>query len=500
MEPGPPPDSGSDRIFPPHSAPPGINAESLNVQRALAEVDGLDAGLQHLDRKEPSDWASFALQSLPGQCDLQLEAGPSTWNTPLVHPDVSARTSATREASLSSIRDIRRRTDTLWQKLRGISIDLRQPAIHSIIKEYASPQGFRDAGIFALKNVLRGSAPNNLKTMFAFASISDGILSFLEYSNRLTKQDILENLLYWTYAFLSYEESRQFQRLAFHLWPESNTQLYLIDNDVPWNPLTATDATPSNRAAPRFPEYTLNQAPASEGFSYQNDAPPMLNQFLQSDRTNNVHIPASNRLAKFVGDLCEYSFLYFRWYQFQQVDSIDPALTLNAYEQNFGYAGLSYTPSQRLAVTESRRGSGQNSSFLTPAISTQTQSRPATTTPSLSWEDKLFRARDAFLESHEAPSYEPSNDRDLEQRMDARDEIRWKYLGPLKRHLKDAPSIRLLSTTRELIDLGRLETIESVKEYLATVGKVSQEPEVHLVLTNSLQIGIHGGKHLPRVW
>ncbi|KAF5709550.1 hypothetical protein FMUND_10040 [Fusarium mundagurra] len=206
-----------------------------HLGRALAEVDGLFAGLTHLDETEPE---SRNNRSSSHQDDLALEldslcsTAPNSTSTPDSQPDSTDPRNQARENAWASIRTVREGMQILWEHFVDVSYDVNLPTINNIRAEYHDSKGLRQAGVFAFRNTLTGPAPNDLVKIFAFCSLSYVVSRLLYSRGRLAEGDILAGIRLWLNALEDEDERKAFEVLAQRLWPEARNHLHFIDLNV----------------------------------------------------------------------------------------------------------------------------------------------------------------------------------------------------------------------------------------------------------------------------
>lgn len=502
----------SDRIFPPHSAPVGIDAKSINHDRAFAELNGLAAGLRCPDLEMPPAKARRQLPSF--QNTLQLDssnsnAGASSLldlplneivriEAPALPGPESGRPAPTKETMadiILSIRYIIGFANVLWKdltkKLTAIERQVSPSNIHPTSRDFEDALAFREAGIRAMKEMLTGTAPKTLHAMLAFTSLSYVILNLLDSREKIVKQDVLANLFYWTYSFLDFADARRFKIVVSSLWPEADSQLTFLDvgSESPWNPLLATGPDQGQ-------QHNLHHNFASEETSSA-----AMQRFLTGNYFQPVAaLQPSQRLAKFVSDLFEHCHGEFAWHQFLGSNHHNAAEQERS-RSHFPIGSNHHVPNQHFRAVGSHVEPDDNRMMNMVANPAQTKVQEVTITTPLQWDEKMNHARQRFIELHKLspsarrrdnaqPNVQPfENIKALGERQKTKDRIRKEVLDPLDNNGDlNSPCCRtLLLTARELVDEGYLQTIPKAQEYLVTVGKVGFDYNAKLSYANNLQ-------------
>ncbi|CAG9997132.1 unnamed protein product [Clonostachys byssicola] len=211
--------------------------------RALAEIDGLFAGFQYLERTEGnqnSSARSFSARTLIPDL-ASFDDFERDLNSTITQPDLADNNNLHQDESRvadsegqpskcdwSSIRDVMEGSEHHWRSFQQLAEKLNLPAVNKIRNQYENPRGLREAGVFAFRETLSGAAPKDLKGVFAFASLSFVVSQLLCSRGRIAKQEILKGIKVWRDAIQDQEEREVFLKLAEELWPEAKVHFHFI--------------------------------------------------------------------------------------------------------------------------------------------------------------------------------------------------------------------------------------------------------------------------------
>lgn len=240
----------------------GGERATSHLKQALAEIDGLFAGLNYIEKTDTWKHDSGAAgdrtkdQAFRTHCDLELDAQifsqaehqlqPRNWEavgSNSVMPNFQTQQQQQQQQAnkhappsrydWSSIRNVKEGSEHIWQRFDALAETLNQPAINQIRNKYNDAKGLRETGVFTFRDVVSGTAPNDLRQVFAFATLSYVISCLLYRENRIPKRDILSGIQVWRDAIQDDEEREAFVELARHLWPEAHERFHFIDLDLP---------------------------------------------------------------------------------------------------------------------------------------------------------------------------------------------------------------------------------------------------------------------------
>ncbi|VUC27699.1 unnamed protein product [Clonostachys rosea] len=233
-------------------------AADNHLSRALAEIDGLFAGFQYLDKTEGNQTSSTRpLNSdtfMPDRASLDdfvrdLDSTipqPDLANDSNLHPDGNNTQDSESQPSKcdwSSIRDVMEGSEHHWQSFQQLAEKLKLPAVNKIRNQYENSRGLREAAVFAFRETLSGEAPKDLKGVFAFASLSFVVSQLLYSRGRIEKHEILSGIKVWRDSIQDYEERDVFLKLAEELWPEAKAHLHFIPLNINQEQLDRLDDT-----------------------------------------------------------------------------------------------------------------------------------------------------------------------------------------------------------------------------------------------------------------
>ncbi|KAF4445666.1 hypothetical protein F53441_10615 [Fusarium austroafricanum] len=235
--------------------------------RTLAEVDGLFAGFIYLDEAEPiqhknprggyQHHLALELNDLYNSCNAAPIYGYNT-SDPAQTFTISNEIGA-REVAWSSIRTVREGIQVLWDHFDYVSRSLKMPAINNIHASYQGPEGLRQAGLFALRNILAGPIPKDLARVFAFCSLSYVVSRLLYTRGKLLEGDILAGVREWSGALEKEDERAAFETLVRRLWPEAQSHLHAMNRNLDPPQQAAGTLQGSSFSAP----YVYYENPAS---------------------------------------------------------------------------------------------------------------------------------------------------------------------------------------------------------------------------------------------
>jgi len=244
------------------SDPAASNHEHLNTQqkKALAEIDGLLVVLKYLKKVEPTSTFQSrggpgeAIFSNGGQAANSLDEEPARCNfglreralraPPLSTNSLKAYENGIAEAldeSISSIHESTDRAKFQWAALLDIRgameryfdrfnvvcclPELDTPLIRDLWRSYRNASGMQERGILAFRDLVCGENPRDLKSIFAFATLSYAISELLVKWGHMGENRILDELIILRDVLQSPEERSAFNILAMRLWPESENIL-----------------------------------------------------------------------------------------------------------------------------------------------------------------------------------------------------------------------------------------------------------------------------------
>lgn len=237
----------------------GVGGEraSSHLVKALAEIDGLFAGLNYIDKtdssKQKADPAreygkgQISFSRYETELDVQLLSqadeemhlpyrGKEGSNAELHESETPQSIHESKLSSRyhwSSIRNVKKGSEHLWQRFDAVADNLDRPAINKIRNKYNDARGLREAGVFAFRDTVSGAAPSDLRQVFALASLSYVISCLLCKEGLIAKTDILSGIQLWRDAIQDDGERKAFVQLAGELWPEAHEHFHFIDLNPP---------------------------------------------------------------------------------------------------------------------------------------------------------------------------------------------------------------------------------------------------------------------------
>lgn len=184
----------------------------------LGVIDGVFVGMRYFDETQPFR-ATSLLRSATDNLALELKTIP-VGVSPVLQP---------REKAWSSIGDVRAGVQCYWRHFVRVADSLDVPVITHLREMYRDAKGLLEAAVFAFRNTLTGPAPNDLKKIFAFCSLSYVVSSMLHARGRFEKTKMLAGIALWFNALEDLAEQVAFKQLAEKLWPEEYHRLHFID-------------------------------------------------------------------------------------------------------------------------------------------------------------------------------------------------------------------------------------------------------------------------------
>lgn len=407
--------------------------EPLRLPRSIAELDGLFVALRFWDEKE-----EHSPPRLPFP-EFALHLQRHNW---------------------TSIHHLRRYSQGLWRSLQNTVKNLDLPAIHYICQHYGNAEGLRDAGISALRNTLLTLPPNDLKGVFALASILSITRESCRKRQRTEEQDFLSIFSTWTNAIDNEEERHAFNALAKKVWPGVSTPL-------PTSPAADTPAKPhllGNEAVNTFgmpccDEFSLldhrdSHAAHSTCATFGRPDQPGLDE-CQCDHPHTAHQPNG---AQAYSDVYPWSSNAFQTPPTEQLLDLSGAWQSTT---SFNLPEALFIPLETRELTPKHSGLGglQHTKIVADFFRFLHPSSGLLFL--LSGEGMTFKAISSQLSF-------------LQEQTNAKNQIRQIVFDPLRfvDDSQDAPARALLSGTEILVERGCLQSVEETRDYLITVGKV----------------------------
>ncbi|KAF8847515.1 hypothetical protein BDZ45DRAFT_681848 [Acephala macrosclerotiorum] len=230
------------------------------LTEALAEVDGLLAGVNYLERLEPESEETYfpSARSDDANNSLPLNSAKDSWlghltfdlpqldasgseerskieirnlrnilNDKLINSNDSSR-QIPRESQWTTLRSLRMASRYHYNQFTKLTTDSTSADIRKLRKSYVTAKNMLDTGILTLRNVLHGQIPTTLVDIFAFASLSYVISKTLHSNGHIDQSDILSGILDWRAAIVDESERSAFDEIASRLWPEAKEIMHFI--------------------------------------------------------------------------------------------------------------------------------------------------------------------------------------------------------------------------------------------------------------------------------
>jgi hypothetical protein len=231
------------------------------LTEALAEVDGLLAGINYLERLEPESeeahspsarndnaTPSFSPKSTKGSwfghlsLDLpQLDASGSEerskveirhlrniLNDKLFNSDGDNSRQVPRKSQWATLRSLRKASTYHYNQFTKVTADSTSADVRKLRKSYVASKDMLEMGILTFRDVLHGHTPTALEDVFAFASLSYVISKTLHSKGHIDESDILSGILDWRAAIIDERERSAFDEVAKLLWPEAKEIMHFF--------------------------------------------------------------------------------------------------------------------------------------------------------------------------------------------------------------------------------------------------------------------------------
>lgn len=472
----------------------GLRAND-HLKRALSEIDGLLAGLSYLDETDP---LTPRLGKAPADAiELELDGflsreSPSEPATTYQNQDDNTTNPGpkTRSTDWSCIRNVRDGMNLQWQQFNDLASELNNDAINKIRGDYGNAKGLRETGVFAFRNTLTGPAPNDLRKVFAFTSLSYVVTCLLRELGSLPKEEkVLSGIQVWMNAIQDSKERRAFTILASHLWPEAKNYIHFFDLETPETKQTGAtlrrdqwtgssdslDAILCQHMPPIGNDIGSIMPSANP---YQPVAIPVSNaEPLQQGHTD---IPDRNPTHGFLDHVYHVTDLTFdtvEFWQFLKIPGIDD-----------GSSALPMTDQGGLPGLPPESGQGFGPVPMSPAEeddATEDSSRPdsGVSVESLK-KTQLFTVFSVLFKVLKQLCFVLSGQgmtaKDLssflaffQEQHSIKDHIDEEFMRPLRDEggSKDAPSQAIVSVASKFVNLGYLQTVEEVTAYMTIIGR-----------------------------
>ncbi|KAE9367334.1 hypothetical protein N431DRAFT_561345 [Stipitochalara longipes BDJ] len=230
------------------------------LTEALAEVDGLLAGINYQEKAEPDLEEIPSLSPSNNNCNNSPPQNPATasWfghlavdlpqlgslgseerskieprhlrsilNDKLVNSNDKPR-QIPRESQWTTIRSLRKASMLHYNDFAKITADSTNTHIRKLRKSYVTAKKLLEMGVLTFRQVLHGQNPTTLVDIFAFASLSYVISKTLHAKGHIDESDILSGILDWRDAITDERERSAFEDIAGQLWPEAKLIMHFI--------------------------------------------------------------------------------------------------------------------------------------------------------------------------------------------------------------------------------------------------------------------------------
>lgn len=507
-----------------------IGSGPAQLERALAETDGLLAGMRILDKAEPLDQErdtgqpdNTILYDEPRLLDHSSEvpwvtatpdddSSPSQFHGPINSmellpqlmtgiPAVSGVDSRHRGGSMNTSNPVRGKSPirvptcyngapthgdvpTRWAVLRRLRRAMvghhrrvqeviassPLPAASKLAHAYPSAKSMREKGILTFRDILNGVPPTGLTGVFAFASLSYAMSVLLFERGRLKREHILLGLEVWRDSIPDPEEREAFTWLAQTLWPEAETQLQQPPKGL------IEDSSTDLRSHYRLLEDDISGSDICLG----GGDPLVSGSDVRSTSGDGLDAGygAVPTVAEMVLQLADLSYAEFQFFELGD---------LSEQEQTFGRTSRDGKTTETVAPSNNRTvlAAPQSQRYLP---SSEASHKPTKTNGEAAKHTHVFLAVFNFIKDAGGFLYalsgngittktRPSRDDGL-SRTDDRSRFerhtRKEFFDRLPREGADPVFLGLLSAAKKFVALGCLQTMEEVLELLTCVSRVSR--------------------------
>lgn len=503
-------------------------AGNIQLQKALAEIDGLFAGLNFLDRIESSTDEASSTASPPGHPTTRCSGSPEgsfddgifeelegltttsqQTPNPVYHDEPAIRAGPERlppAFDWTPIQNVRDGMEVMWKNFEAVAQDINSPQVNDLQQYYGTARTLRETGVFAFRSSLTGPAPNTLKEVFAFTSLAYVVQSLLRDRGRLKPTDILDGISMWMNAISDTGERQLFQKLARRLWPEAHNHLHFIPlldkRDINVPPLIHRPQPQFSRNGnPCVSEFIGDRV--SRPLAFQDSQEPMF--WKQNHTVANepgfpswpMHDQASVEAAHMTQatySMSENTHESWQWNQFLPLENTG----LQQFDFNQNNSGLapktSHARPPEAASWQAEQQAPAEIGYtgpIDPVSQVHINQMPITTSNLQATKmfcgililfeilgELPFLLSGRGLTAKGLKSFNPFSTQQKKQIK----QIRNKILKPLKREEElDDPRFRaLLSMSKQLVHRGNLQSIDETRSYLVAVGKVRQRRDLDI--------------------
>ncbi|KAH8670139.1 hypothetical protein BGZ60DRAFT_430610 [Tricladium varicosporioides] len=328
--------------------------QSMNeLTEALAEVDGLLAGINYLETLEPESDDGHSPFSRSDNVDGSLSPtitkdswfGPLTVDLPQLDASESEEQSKVEirhlrnllneklvsssdnsrqipgKSQWATLRSLRKASMYHYNQFTKVTADSTSADIRKLKKSYLTAKNMLEMGILTFRNVLRGRTPTTLADIFAFASLSYVISKTLHSNGHIDKSDILSGILDWRAAIVDEKERSAFDEIAKRLWPEANEIMHFFPiarrELSPESPGLRHDESKLRCAPSPVPQATFDERscmPGEECIATQED--PLLSlwahEYASTFQANTYPIPCPGEAQSPLGGLQDHTYQLIR--------------------------------------------------------------------------------------------------------------------------------------------------------------------------------------------
>jgi hypothetical protein len=230
------------------------------LTEALAEVDGLLAGINYVEKVEPNseetspasastETSNNFFSSKPATAswfghlavDLPQSGASSSEDLSKIEPrhlrsiltDKLVKSNdeprqIPRKSQWATIQSLRSASMLHFNQFAKVSADSANADIRKLWKSYVTAKKLLEMGILTFRQVLLRQNPTTLVDIFAFASLSYVISKTLHAKGHIDESDILSGILDWRAAITDERERSTFDEIAEQLWPEAKEIMHFI--------------------------------------------------------------------------------------------------------------------------------------------------------------------------------------------------------------------------------------------------------------------------------
>ncbi|KAH6840603.1 hypothetical protein B0I37DRAFT_384656 [Chaetomium sp. MPI-CAGE-AT-0009] len=213
--------------------------DSERRKRALAEIDGVVAGLKFLDkleRDDDDDHPTFECREsttidpmfrnyrdYDRSIDLRLPAEINLDDLFNREPEVDPPVGEMGDASKAwrGLGFLRRGMKAEFRRFDDVAYRSASPTIRRLRSRFPSFRALADCGTLVYRDVLDGLCPGTLEEIFAFASLSHAMSQILVRQKRMEEAQVLSGVQRWRDCIDNGDERSVFDTLASSMWPSS---------------------------------------------------------------------------------------------------------------------------------------------------------------------------------------------------------------------------------------------------------------------------------------